>query len=362
MNPVYDTQVKTRVKATSVSMRKRLTPWGLALFFLLALSSCTQKPDINYVKGEVNGYVFEIYYHHPDPNFSHKQMHSRVSGLLGYLIESFSASVQHSEISRINQWESTEPIFLTRELENFIFTALEIDDLTQGDLRLFGAYSSGSKTLEVSNKTLQPWIRVENHQVIKSHPLVELNVEGLLEGYLADRLAVLMSQLRIEQYQVVINYQVRSRKFKGMARSQYEALSAPTQDFPVAGQAQQNNNEKGRLKRSRRHTQRTDTLLPAAYEHNQQLRDTLAHYKEKAHENMTVRFPGLGYAYQQFGPKLQIAYVVGATTTEAASLAKWLVRMPLQDALLIAERLNLAVSILIAENDQVMSYNTSVFQ
>lgn len=179
------------------SLKYWLAPLGLAFF----VSACSQKTEVHYAVGEAGELQFQVAYVPINPNQTEGRMRERVSGLVGYLEQQFSTLSVNSELSRLNQWESNEPMVLTRELGEYVRSALDIHQLTEGNLPLF------SEPLA----SLPYVVQVDNYQVYKKSP-VYFSLDSLLSGFIVDRVGVLMQQMGIEYYEITINEQRLSRR------------------------------------------------------------------------------------------------------------------------------------------------------
>lgn len=272
------------------SMRNWLAPLGLAFF----VSACSDVHEVHYAEGETGELQFQIAYMPTGPNQTEVRMRERARGLVEYLEHQLSTAYEGSEVVRINQWHSTEAMVLTRDLEDFVLAGLEANVLTEGGLNLFSnAEVTGVDALK------RPLMQIENHQLRKVAADVRLEFDSLLSGFVVDRLAILMSQMGIDQYQITVNGQRRSRRFPGINQT----------DGPEA----------------------TD---------------------------VAARKYALGCASYVDGTEV---YVLGKTTLQASALAQWLATMTVSEALITAERLNLAVDIHSRENGSVKRYNSSAF-
>jgi len=272
------------------SMRNWLAPLGLAFF----VSACSDVHEVHYAEGETGELQFQIAYMPTGLNQTEVRMRERARGLVEYLERQLSTSYEGSEIVRVNQWHSTEAMVLTRDLEDFVLAGLEANILTEGGLDLFS--TTGAANVGAMQK---PLVQIENHQLKKSTPDVQLEFDGLLSGFVADRLVILMSQMGIDHYQITVNGQRRSRRFPGANQT----------DAPEA----------------------TD---------------------------VAVRKYALGYAA---GNDEFDVYVLGKTALQTSAIAQWLATMTVPEALITADRLDLGINIHSHENGTVKRYNSKAF-
>ena len=252
---------------------------------------------MHYAEGDLGKLQFQVAYMPSTPNQTEARMVSRVSSLVGHLEHQFSTTNEGSEVVRINKWHSTEAMVLTRDLEDFVRAGLDANSITEGGLTLFTEVDSQSAFV-TPLVTAKPQVSVENHQLKKLTPGIQLAFDSLLSGFVADRLAILMGQMGIEDYQITVN---------GQRRAQGKQRFMEQLTHTIAGM-------------SRSHA--------------------------------------LGHAVCADGSDI---YVLSATAIQASAVAQWLATMVPADALLVAERLNLAVDIHQHVNGSVTRYNSSAF-
>ncbi|MCC5855507.1 MAG: FAD:protein FMN transferase [Idiomarina sp.] len=189
---------KVRLARTVLTQCKKwLAPLGLAVF----VSACSELPPPEAIDGEVRELRFQVEWVPAHPNQTPARLRERVKGVVDHLEQQFSSEFENSEVSRLNRWESTEPLVLTRELEDFLRIGLQAYDMTDGHLPVFTNGTSQSA----------PLVRVENHLARKSAADVKVDMNLLLEGYIVDRIADLMEQMSIQHYRISVNQQVRVR-------------------------------------------------------------------------------------------------------------------------------------------------------
>lgn len=275
------------------SIRNWLAPLGLAFF----VSACSETPQVHYAEGDLGKLQFQVAYMPSSPNQTEARMVARVSSLVGHLEQQLSTSNEGSEVVRINKLQSTEAMVLTRDLEDFVRAGLDANSITEGGLTLFTEVDSHS-LFATPLVTAIPQVSVENHQLKKLAPGVQLAFDPLLSGFVADRLAILMGQMGIEHYQITVNGQRRAQG-------------------------------------------------------KQRFMDQLSHTVDGLSRNHA-----LGHAVCRDGSDI---YVLSTTAIQASAVAQWLATMAPTEALIVAERLNLAVDIYQHVNGNVTRYNSSAF-
>lgn len=182
------------------ALKNWLAPLGLAFVLVSLISACGNAREIRFAQGQVDGLLFQVSYLPVHPNQTESRIQGRIEGLVAHLEQQFSSRNSDSQISRLNQWQSTQPVVLTRELEEFLLAGLQAHSLSGGELPIF----SHSTYLEST-----PSVELKNHQLFKSDDEVQLNMEYVLNGFIVDRVAHLMELMNVEHYRVSINGQVR---------------------------------------------------------------------------------------------------------------------------------------------------------
>lgn len=276
------------------SIRHWLAPLGLAFF----VSACSDTPEAHVAEGVVGELQFQVAYLPVSPNQTELRTTERISGLVDHLEKQLSTTYVGSEVVRINKWHSTEAMVLTRELEDFVRAALEANEITEGSLALFSDTAGQPVSM-----ALDALLLVDNHQLRKIEPGLQLEFDSLLSGFVVDRVTILMGQMGIEQYQITINGQSRTRGHHRLTMLEPTMLgSEPTGAKP--------------------------------------------------------RNFALGYAITSDGSQV---FVMSKTAILASALAQWLATMDTAQALIVAERLELAVEIIQHVNGDVKRYNSSAF-
>jgi len=205
--------------------RKWLAPSGLAFFLALLLTACGPSQEVRVVQGQVGEMLFQVHYLPVNANQTESRVQGRMEGLIAHLEQQFSSTLPDSQISRLNQWDSTQPVVLTRELEEFIFAGLGAYELSGGELPILSVEDQG-----------EPSIQLRNHQLFKSSRNVQVNMDIVLQGFIVDRLAHLMDLMSIEHYQVSLNGQVRASGFN-LEREPWVTRVANAGDFGLKNQA-----------------------------------------------------------------------------------------------------------------------------
>lgn len=177
---------------------KWLAPLGLAIF----VSACSDSSEFETIRGEVLGVEYELTYLPAHPNHTESRISSRAEGIMQYVGTQFSVAQPHSEVVRFNEWQSVEPLVLTRELEGLLRQGLQLHDVSNGSIQLFVS----------ENETEMPRLSIRNHQIVKSDPSVQVDLNPVLRGHMADRIADIFELMNIQYYtiRVGLDYRVRN--------------------------------------------------------------------------------------------------------------------------------------------------------
>ncbi|WP_165831948.1 MULTISPECIES: FAD:protein FMN transferase [Gammaproteobacteria] len=186
------------------ALNQWLAPLGLAFVFLNLLTACNDSREVRIATGQVKELLFQVSYVPAHPNQTESRIQGRIEGLVAHLEQQFSSQYPDSQISRLNQWQSTQPVVLTRELEELLLAGLNAHALSGGEMPMFFHTSPLNEPASV---------RVVNHQLFKSTEDVQVDMELVLHGFIVDRVAHLMELMNVENYRIDINGQVRARGF-----------------------------------------------------------------------------------------------------------------------------------------------------
>lgn len=215
----------------------------LALLGLAFLASCSDAPDKIMFSGKTMGTTYSVTLYSKDPRHNKEEIQRKVDIVLERVNAQMSTYDPESELSRFNQFEGTEPVVISRDLERVVTRALEIAEQTDGALDVtvgplvnlwgFGPQArpeqepSREQLEEIRRKVGYKKLRVENHQLIKDEPDMYVDLSTIAKGYGVDRVGHLLNQLRIKQYLVEIGGEVLSKGGKPDEASWKLAIEKP---------------------------------------------------------------------------------------------------------------------------------------
>jgi len=196
----------------------------LALLGLAFLVSCSDSPEKISFSGKTMGTTYSVTVYSKDPRHSKEEIQKKVDIVLERVNAQMSTYDPESDLSQFNQFKSTEPMVISRDLERVVTRGLEIAEETEGALDItvgplvnlwgFGPQARPEKEPSeeelnaVREKTGYQKLRVENHQLIKDNPDIYVDLSTIAKGYGVDRVGHLLDQLRIKQYLVEIGGEV----------------------------------------------------------------------------------------------------------------------------------------------------------
>lgn len=196
----------------------------LALLGLAFLVSCSDAPEKISFSGKTMGTTYSVTVYSKDPRHNKEEIQKKVDIVLKRVNAQMSTYDPESELSQFNQFKSTQPMVISRDLERVVNRGLEIAEETEGALDItvgplvnlwgFGPQARPEKEPSeeelnaVQEKTGYQKLRVENHQLIKDNPDLYVDLSTIAKGFGVDRVAHLLDQLRIKQYLVEIGGEV----------------------------------------------------------------------------------------------------------------------------------------------------------
>ncbi|WP_244441634.1 FAD:protein FMN transferase [Pseudidiomarina atlantica] len=324
----------------------------LALVGLAFFVSCTHAPQQLSVQGDTMGTTYHIRYVTADPRHDSEQLQERVDGLLAQINSQMSTYDPQSELSRFNSKLTTEPVVVSRSLENVVARALAIAEETDGLLDvtvgpLVNLWSFGPQQrpesvptaveLEAAMKmTGYRHLTVENHQLQKSIPELYVDLSTIAKGYAVDRVARLLEQMEIQNYLVEIGGEMRIKGSKPGNQPWRIAIEKPDA--------------------TQRAAQRIVEINNAAIATSGDYRN---YFEEDGQRYSHIIDPRTGKPIQH---NLVSVTVITDNCMDADAYATALTVMGPEQALTFAEQKGLAVMLITRENDAFKEYTSTAFQ
>lgn len=272
------------------------TKWLALLGLAFFVSGCSDISETEYISGEVLGYDYHIEFLPAHPNHTEARLTQRVQGILQYVATQYSVVYPQSEVERFNQWSSTESFVLTRELEGLLRQSLYLHDLSDGEIQIFESHSDG-----------QTPVRIHNHQIVKADPKVSVNLDGMLQGHMADRIADILDLMNVQTYRISIDSQLRVRSPKrgrGYQRIEFENI----EDFHI-----------------------------------------------------DVRDGAISSGTPEYDSRIEKAVVIHDNASIAQALATWFANIPLDSAMEMANANDLSIIVFVREDSGLTRYTSRAF-
>jgi Membrane-associated lipoprotein involved in thiamine biosynthesis len=217
---------------------------NLCVLLLALLSlSMTQKPQWLRIQlnGTAQGTTYHITYYAPDSLVTQKQIDS----ILIRIDNSLSIYKPQSLISRFNQ--STIGITMDSHLKNVIRQSLQTCRQTNGifDITLlplvqawgFGPTKNGqlpdSNTIKKLKSCVNSnYLRIKGNRLLKRKPCVQIDVNGIAQGYSVDVLAGFLEQQGVQHYLVELGGEIRVKGHKQPGNEKMKiGIEAPSDDL-----------------------------------------------------------------------------------------------------------------------------------
>ncbi|MBU2966543.1 FAD:protein FMN transferase [Amphritea sp. 2_MG-2023] len=212
-----------------------------ALFMLLALSGCSNEPEIVAHQGPTMGTSFSVKWVSSDASVD-ATLPAQIDQLLVDINHSMSTYQDDSELSRINQMPAGESVMLSKGLTQVLKQALEIShssggafDVTVGPLvNLWGFGPDGRIIRAPADADIQAlrqrvgyhYINLSGQKLTRERN-VYIDLSAIAKGYGVDKVAELLETAGITAYLVEIGGELRARGTKPDGSHWKIAIEAP---------------------------------------------------------------------------------------------------------------------------------------
>lgn len=324
----------------------------LALIGLAFFVSCSHAPQQVAVSGETMGTTYHIRYVSANPRHDAEKVKERVDGLLAQINSQMSTYDQSSELSTFNAKQTTEPVVISRSLEQVVRRALEIAEETDGlldvtvgplvNLWSFGpeqrpeVVPSVEQLAAAQAMTGYQHLSVENHQLQKDIAGLYVDLSTIAKGYAVDRVARLLEQMEIQNYLVEIGGEMLMKGTKPGNQPWRIAIERPDSTQRAAQRIIEPGNNAVATSGDYRNYFEQDGVR---YSH--------------------IIDPRTGKPIQH---NLVSVTVVTESCMDADAYATALTVMGPEDALAFAEAKQLAVMLITRENDEFKEYTSTAFK
>ena len=200
------------------------------LGFCLALSSCTNQPKAEYLKGDTMGTIYTVHFW-DEERVSTQKLGTGINELLNAFEDELSNWRADSWISRFNAEREDKPIPVPEHAFRVLRLSLELAERSSGVLdptvsplvELWGFGSEGEHqvpdepSIELTLKKVgyEKLVLDSEHQTaLKLHPGLQLNCSAVAKGYAVDLVAQFLKDRKVENFLVNIGGEVSARGSK----------------------------------------------------------------------------------------------------------------------------------------------------
>ncbi len=206
-------------------MRTFLKAKFLIVFITTILASCTPAPvDELHLTGPTMGTIYNVKFVTIE-GINEKKLKQQIDQLLFDINQLMSTYIQDSELSRFNQWSSTEPFPMSAQTLEVLNEAKRLGDMSNGLLDVtigplvnlwgFGPQSRPEKIpSDTLIKTTQQQIGLDKltiglSWVSKADTSLYVDLSTIAKGYAVDQLSLLLQAYKIDNFLVEIGGEMR---------------------------------------------------------------------------------------------------------------------------------------------------------
>ncbi|SDJ33967.1 thiamine biosynthesis lipoprotein [Ferrimonas sediminum] len=220
----------------------KLLPPVCALLALLSLAS-SAAPRMRHIAGDTMGTTYTIQWRQDSPRQSPHQVLLAVQQQLQQINAGLSVFRPDSEITRVNQAPTGQPIMVSEDLSTVVAIASQISDNTDGALDItlgpvIEFWGFGHQPRDLNHKNRGQLERARSHTGMAGFELQQrtltkqiaglaFNPSAVAKGYGVDRVALVLDQLGIDHYLVEIGGEVKTRGQPQPGRDWQVAVTRP---------------------------------------------------------------------------------------------------------------------------------------
>lgn len=322
----------------------------LTAIFLGAFIACSQPKNEVHLTGPTMGTTYNIKYVITD-SISADELKKQVDAELRLINQLMSTYIKDSELSRFNQWESSEAFPMSaqtlqvlREAKRLATMSDGLLDVTVGPLVNLWGFGPQNRPEKIPNTTQisQAKSRIGIDKltlgdtwVSKSQPDLYVDLSTIAKGYGVDQLAGLLEQHQITDYLVEVGGEMR-----------LSGLKASGKDWSIA------------IEKPETHTRSVQKIMSVGNNAVATSGDYRIYYEENGVRYSHLIDPKTGYPITH---NLVSVTVVHPSSMTADGLATALSVMGKEKALTLAEKHGLAVLMITKEKQGFEEYTSSMF-
>lgn len=206
------------------------------------LIACSQHNSEIHLTGPTMGTTYNVKYSKTD-EIAAGELQNLINAELVKINQLMSTYIKDSELSRFNQWSSTEAFPLSAQTFYVMKEAKRLGELSNGLLDVtvgplvnlwgFGPQSRPEKTpsavdiLAARERVGLNRLLLTEHAAIKTHPDLYVDLSTIAKGYGVDRLAEILEQHNIRDYLVEVGGEMRLSGKKSNGKDWRVAIEKP---------------------------------------------------------------------------------------------------------------------------------------
>ena len=323
----------------------------VSVFLLITLSQCTPSQDTEiHLSGPTMGTTYNVKYV-PVAGIDSTQLQQQIDSVLVEVNRLMSTYIQDSELSRFNQWQSTEAFPMSAETLIVMQEAKRLGELSAGLLDvtvgpLVNLWGFGPQNRPDKIPSIEQILAAKSHigldklqltvnSAIKSDPDLYVDLSTIAKGYGVDRVAELLAEQNINNYLVEIGGEMR-----------------------LAGHKANTNNWRVAIEKPLTTERAVEKIISVGDNAIATSGDYRIYFEEDGIRYSHLINPTTGYPITH---NLVSVTVVHPSSMTADGLATALTIMGKDQALQVAEREQLAVLLITKEADGFKEYTSAMF-
>ncbi|MEP1447903.1 MAG: FAD:protein FMN transferase [Paraglaciecola sp.] len=325
-------------------------PLLLVTYSILFLVSCSQPPAEIHLSGPTMGTTYNVKYV-PTELITPTELQAEINQELTNINQLMSTYIQDSELSRFNQWNSTEPfplsaqtIYVMKEAKRLGTLSDGILDVTVGPLvNLWGfgpkarpdKIPSAAEVMTARERVGLQRLEIHENSATKTHPNLYVDLSTIAKGYGVDQIAEILEKHNIHNYLVEVGGEMRLSGQKISGEPWRVAIEKPlTKERAVERIISVGNN-----------------AIATSGDYRNYYEDAGVRYSHLINPNTGT----------PISHNLVSVTVVNPSSMTADGLATALNVMGKEKALLLSEKYQLAVLLITKEKDGFKEYTSSMF-
>lgn len=325
-------------------------PLLLITFSVLFLVSCSQPPAEVHLSGPTMGTTYNVKYA-PTELITPTELQAEINQELININQLMSTYIQDSELSRFNQWNSTEPFPLSAQTIYVMREAKRLGDLSDGILDVtvgplvnlwgFGPKArpdkipSAAEVMAARQRVGLQRLEIRENSARKTHPNLYVDLSTIAKGYGVDQVAEILEKHNIHNYLVEVGGEMRLSGSKTTGQPWRVAVEKPlTKERAVE-----------------RIISVGDNAIATSGDYRNYYEDAGVRYSHLINPNTGA----------PINHNLVSVTVVAPSSMTADGLATALNVMGKEKALLLSEKYDLAVLLITKEKEGFKEYTSSMF-